>query len=222
MEADWSVELAADDPVVVVPWSVEGSELDEPAEPDQLRLQFLDLRHDPGAIDQIAEAHAEPALRSALLTLNGARSQLWTAKCGLWQSGSQGTDTARTGDHANTVAEIDVREMDAEPADAMFAAGCYIDIVPLDSEAGGSFATMENWLRRLTGQLRRITMRCARADFVLRRSEIRGVQGFAVTWFIEACGATPEGAVHRRTEALALALLIIMAVEPATSRSSAV
>lgn len=219
MEADWSVELAADDPVIVLPWNVEervsGS---APDEPDRLRLQFFDLRHDPAAIDQIAEAQAEPALRSALLTLNQTESRLWTVKCGLWESGSQPADAAEVDVHANVAAEIDPWEMDAEPEDTIFAAGCYIDIVPLDSEAAGSFAIMEKWLRNLTEQLRRVALHCARADFVLRRSEIHGVQGFAVTWFIEACGATWELATLRRGEALAQTLPIVMEVAPATPR----
>ena len=257
MEADWSVELAADDAAILVPWNAvpwnvvpwnvvpwnvvpwSGSSSSSgstsgngpvprtlsgmvagsvPEEPDPMRLQFLDLRHDPAAIEQIAEAHADPALRSALLTLNGPRSRLWTVKCGLWESGSQAADAVPVDVHANVAAEIDPWEMDAEPEDTIFAAGCYIDIVPLDSEAAASFAIMENWLRNLTEQLRRVAMRCARADFVLRRSEIHGVQGFAVTWFIEACGATSELAALRRSEALARALPIVMDVAPATPR----
>jgi hypothetical protein len=109
--------------------------------------------------------------------------------------------------------------MDAEPEDAIFAAGCYIDIVPADAEAGGSFTVMDNWLRSLTGQLRRVAMRCARTDFILRRSEVHGAPGFAVTWFVEACGATSELAGLRRAEALDRALRIVMEVAPASPLS---
>jgi hypothetical protein len=67
MEADWSVALAADDPVIAVPWAA-----------------FVDLRLNQDFIDEIAEAKLNPPLRSALLALNSIGSPLWTAKCDVW------------------------------------------------------------------------------------------------------------------------------------------
>ena len=79
MEADWTVALAADDPVITVPW----------AAPEGVRgCKFVDLRLGGHLIEEIEEARARPALRSALLLLNGAESPLWTAKCDAWASGA--------------------------------------------------------------------------------------------------------------------------------------
>ncbi len=62
MEADWSVALAADDPVITVPWASSAA--------DSCKCQFVDLRLGDYLIDEIEEARARPALRSALLVLN--------------------------------------------------------------------------------------------------------------------------------------------------------
>ncbi len=67
MEADWSVALAADDPVIAVPWAA-----------------FVDLRLNQDFVDEILETKSNPPLRSALLVLNSTESLLWTAKCDAW------------------------------------------------------------------------------------------------------------------------------------------
>ena len=187
MEADWSVELAADDPVIVVPWRA------FPA------VQFIDLRARPQWIDEIEEARNRPALRSALARLNGEDSGLWTAKCDAWiRSGAD-----ESGGAIDPIDSIDPWEMEATAEEARFAAGSYIDILALDLEARGSFAIGERWVRGLAESLRPRVLHSARTDFVLRRAEIHGVAGFGVTWFVEGCGRTAELAELKWAEALA-------------------
>ncbi|HEV2273415.1 MAG TPA: hypothetical protein VGR96_04580 [Acidobacteriaceae bacterium] len=205
MEADWSVELGAEDPVIVVPWQgVEEASRLPMESPAGTGVRFVDLREDPEAIEQIEEARREPSLRSALLALNEAGSPLWTAKCGLW------TRSHQEGIEAGLDAAVDFREMEAEPEEASFAAGCYIDLLPRDAKANASFALQERWIRGMAEQVRGAAMRCARADFVLRHAEVCGVPGFAVTWFMEACGATRELAACRMAQALELTLPLVM------------
>lgn len=67
MEADWSVEIGADLPVIAVPW--EG---------------FIDLRHAPSLANSLEETVAAPALARTLVTLNAAISSVFTSKCDLW------------------------------------------------------------------------------------------------------------------------------------------
>lgn len=68
MEADWSVEIGADLPVIAVPWD-----------------GFVDLRRNPAAdVDYIGEAVAHPALARALETLNAMTSPAFTSKCDCW------------------------------------------------------------------------------------------------------------------------------------------
>lgn len=67
MEADWSVEIGADLPVIDGAW--EG---------------YVDLRNSPDSVALIDEARGYPALRDALLSLNDATSPVLTTKCDVW------------------------------------------------------------------------------------------------------------------------------------------
>jgi hypothetical protein len=189
MEADWSVALAAVDPVIIVPWAASAEDVHQ--------CKFIDLRRDPGLVDQIAETRAKPALRAALLLLNGAASPLWTAKCDAWASSA--------GDGC-----YDPYEMNAEPEETLFGAGSYVDLLPRDSTLLLSFERQERWIRVMTETLRVIPRRAARVEFVLRRAEVDSGPGFAVTWFVEGCGATAQRAEQAWGEAFDRALGVIM------------
>jgi hypothetical protein len=186
MEADWSVALAADDPVVVVPWAAceaEGSR------------RFVDLRGNLNLIDSIAEAQASPPLRNALLVLNSPDSPWLTAKCDAWVT----TDEPR-----------DAYEMDAAPEDTAFIAGSYIDLMARDPEFGGSFPRQEEWLRRITARLRAARARASRVDLILRHAEVEGRSGFAVSWFVEGCGASATVAEQNWANALTLSQAVLI------------
>ncbi len=73
MDADYSIELGADDPVLDFPWS-------DPSG----KLAFVDLKRHPESILQIEEAQAFPELREFLHILNSPLSLLETAKCDAW------------------------------------------------------------------------------------------------------------------------------------------
>lgn len=70
MEADWSVELAAGDPILEMPWS----------SPDGT-LRYQDLRQHPERIPQIPECESYPEFAESLRTLNSPVSPVLTAKC---------------------------------------------------------------------------------------------------------------------------------------------
>jgi hypothetical protein len=191
MEADWSVELAADDPVIVAPWEAGGG------------CRFIDLRRNRAAIDEIEEARREPALRSALVALNGPGSRLWTAKCGLWRGEPE----------AGHLLE-DPREMEAQGDEARFLAGSYIDLLRDGADRNRAFEQHEGWMRELTGALRSERLSCARTDFVIRRADLWDVPGFGVTWYVEGCGATQETAGRRWAEALTHILAAVRETAP--------
>jgi hypothetical protein len=67
MEADWSVEIGSDSPVIDGTW--EG---------------FVNLRGSPDAIESVIEATKCPELREALLALNNKVSSAFTTKCDVW------------------------------------------------------------------------------------------------------------------------------------------
>jgi hypothetical protein len=191
MEADWSVALAADDPVIAVPWASSAG--------DTRKCHFVDLRLGTHLIEEIEEARARPALRSALLLLNSAESQLWTAKCDAWSSSA--VDGAEP---------FDAYEMDAEAGETSFGMGCYVDLLKRDFVLLSSFEHQEQWLRVATEALRIIPANAARVELVLRHAQVEGTCGFGVTWFVEGCGATAPRAAAAWARALNLALPVIM------------
>jgi hypothetical protein len=193
MEADWTVALAPGDPVITVPWAGPG---------DDIRTcKFVDLRLGAHQVDEIEEARSRPALRSALLLLNAATSPLWTAKCDAWTSSvDEGAEP------------FDPYEMDAEAGDVAFGAGSYIDLLPRDVSSLAGFERQERWIRAVTEVLRSTPASAARVELVLRRAEVEGASGFAVTWFVEGCGSTAQRAGQRWAEALDLALAVVMDV----------
>jgi hypothetical protein len=193
MEADWSVELGATDPVITVPWAACGE--DEP------KCRFVDLRLYPHLVAEIEEAQGRTALRSALVLLNGVTSQLWTAKCDVWNRGPEGGDDP-----------FDPYEMDAEPGETAFGAGSYIDLLPRDLEMSQWFDGQERWLRTVTERLRGVPARAARVELVLRRAVVDGVPGYGMTWFVEGCGETAQRAEQAWGGAFDLALAAIMDV----------
>lgn len=67
MEADWTVEIGSELPVIDGSW--EG---------------FVDLRSSPHAVGNLEEARKYASLRDALLTLNGADLPVFTTKCDVW------------------------------------------------------------------------------------------------------------------------------------------
>jgi hypothetical protein len=75
MEADWSVEIGADLPMIVVPWA-----------------SFIDLRLEPAAAYHLQEAVAIPALAQALTQLNQEPSAIFTSKCDFWPIGTSEID----------------------------------------------------------------------------------------------------------------------------------
>src|SRR3954466_13675636 len=73
MQADFSVELGADDHCLEMPW----------ASPDG-RMRYLDLRAQPELLLEISEAIDNRELAEFLSVLNQSGSIVQTAKCDTW------------------------------------------------------------------------------------------------------------------------------------------
>src|SRR5271167_4254693 len=73
MDADFSIELGRDDPVLDFPWK-------DPAG----KLSYVDLKRSPELLAEIEEAEKLPELGEFLRTLNSPRSLVQTAKCDAW------------------------------------------------------------------------------------------------------------------------------------------
>lgn len=163
MEADWSVEIGAGLPVIDADWP-----------------GFVDLRHDTGSIDLIPEAAIEPALRDALVGLNGDASPVFTSKCDVW---------------ALRADEIDTDEFGCVTRDACAAGwASWIDIIARDPQRFASFEAHDAWVRRTTAHLRTDMIPCGRVDLVVRAAVAHEREGFGITLYSAGCGVDTQSA----------------------------
>src|SRR4030088_3261738 len=73
MDADFSIELDREDPVLDFPWK-------DPSG----KLAYVDLKRHPELMVRIGEAERFPELGDFLRAMNSARSMVETAKCDAW------------------------------------------------------------------------------------------------------------------------------------------
>ncbi len=168
---DWSAECAADDPVLVVPWS---------SPPGASSASgFVDLREDPYAAEDIPEAERHPPLLHALRALNAPRSPLFTAKCDAWVIGDP--------DQLEAL-RLDL-DLTAEDARTGFAS--YIDLLWRDRTIFASFHQHEHLAHRLARRSASLDHASALLDCVIRPAllDLAGPQeGFALTLYVKAIG----------------------------------
>ena len=75
MEADFAVELGADDEVLDLPWASADS-----------ALRYYDLKRQPDLLLYVEEAQRVPALGEFLAAINSTASIFETAKCDAWHT----------------------------------------------------------------------------------------------------------------------------------------
>lgn len=75
MQADFAVELGADDETLEMPWAAEGGS-----------PRYCDLKRNPELLPNLEEATRVPELGEFLSNVNSPRSSLETAKCDAWPS----------------------------------------------------------------------------------------------------------------------------------------
>jgi len=73
MDAEFSIELGREDPVLDFPWK-------DPTG----KLAYVDLKRCPELLARIEEAERLPELGEFLRTVNSTRSMVETAKCDAW------------------------------------------------------------------------------------------------------------------------------------------
>jgi hypothetical protein len=105
MDADFSIELGREDPVLDFPWT-------DPAG----KFAYLDLKRRPELMARIEEAEKFPELAEFLRAMNSARSMVETAKCDAWATMELNAEeeiydaTHKFASYVDVVfAEIDVR-----------------------------------------------------------------------------------------------------------------
>ena len=180
MDTDWSIAAGPDDPVLIVPWA-----------DDNANLRFIDLSKDPTQIGLVQEAVKWPELRAALLRLNAAKSQTWTAKCDAW------------------VLSADERELDFGPVPHGF--GAYIDVFIRSPEHFSSLQKQKAMAEKLAADARGLPPTDARADFVLRPALWQEIAGYALTVYAFGFGENKLQARAQWAEALANVTRLVIA-----------
>ncbi|HLY98893.1 MAG TPA: hypothetical protein VKT33_07485 [Candidatus Angelobacter sp.] len=97
MQADYSVELGADDPALELPWQSEDGS-----------LRYFDLRSQPELVLNITEAQNNPDLTAFLTRMNAADFPLQTAKCDTWFSQDITPEEEIFGAHGKFAGYIDL------------------------------------------------------------------------------------------------------------------
>jgi hypothetical protein len=81
MDADFSIELGPDDPVLDFPWT-------DPSG----KLSYFDLKRQPELIARLEESQKFPELAEFLRLINSPRSPFETAKCDAWPTNELSTE----------------------------------------------------------------------------------------------------------------------------------
>ncbi len=202
---DWSAECAADDPVLVVPWSTpanpslpSGSSIS--SAPPGPASHFIDLREDSYAAEEIPEAELHPPLLHALRALNAPRSPLFTAKCDAWII-----------DAADDLSSLRL-ELDLTPEDTRTGFASYIDLLWRDRTIFASFHQYEHLAHRLARRAASLDHPFALLDCVIRPAllDLAGPQeGFALTFYVKALGPDAQTALDNWGAALESAVSLL-------------
>jgi hypothetical protein len=208
MLAEWSVECAPEDPVLVVPWSSDDSEA--PPDPQHLSSapptsRFIDLRENPYDLDHLPEAEQYPPLMHALRALNAARSPVFTAKCDAWNLDSEELEHLRL-------------NLDVLSDDSVSGFASYIDILLRERSLFASFHQNEQYLHRLTRRAEPLDHPYAQLDCIIRPAlvDLTGPhEGFAITLYIKAVGPDAAAASQNWSAALEAVVALVRSKEMA-------
>ncbi len=210
MLAEWSVECAPEDPVLVVPWSEDNSEipssgLHNHSSGSASTLRFIDLRENPYDLDHLPEAEQFPPLMHALRALNAARSPVFTAKCDAWTLDSEELEHLRL-------------NLNFPPEDTPNGFASYIDILLRERSLFASFHQNEQYLHRLTRRAESLDHPYAQLDCIIRPAlvDLTGPQeGFAITLYIKALGPDAPTAYQNWAAGLESVVALIRSKEMA-------
>jgi len=184
MDADFSVELGAEDATLDFPWEAEGTP-----------LRYYDVRRQPELLRFIDEAEKYHELRDFLAAVNSAASLLETAKCDTWveRELSEAEDIYHA--ELKFVSYVDLVFASSGPAPRS-ASGA-----ETPSTARTDFPTHERMVKRLAEMLGRAPRIQSAAEFIIRRCYFRDsaepVSGYYVTFYLSGYGLDDEDARRR-------------------------
>jgi len=188
MDADFSIELGREDPVLDFPWK-------DPAG----KLAYIDLKRRPELMACVEEAEKFPELGEFLRAMNSGRSMVETAKCDAWVTTElSAEEEVYNGSHKSAsyvdvvFSNIDARLSSLRP-----------------SSLRQSLSAHEQFARKLVELLRRAPETPSAAEVCVRRcyfAEEGGVrEGFYCTLYVSGYGN--DGASARQNWAVGLKLM---------------
>jgi hypothetical protein len=174
VDADFSVELGADDDALEFPWS----------SPDG-NLRYYDLKHQPDLLLYVTEANEYQELGRYLSAVNSERSIFLTAKCDVWTEDE--LSEAEEIYEAKTKLGCYIDHLFAEPGDDV-------------DDRRFSFERHERVAERLVELLGRVPPISAAVEFVIRRcyyhlDDEPDIPGYYMTFYLFGYG---EDAIDAR------------------------
>jgi hypothetical protein len=183
MDADFSIELGREDPVLDFPW-------EDPAG----KLAYVDLKRHPELMARIEEAEKFPELGEFLRAMNSARSMVETAKCDAW---------------ATTELSPEEESYDASHKFVSYVDVVFSNIDARQSSLRESLPAHEQFARKLVELLRRVPETPSAAEVCVRRcyfADDGGVrEGFYCTLYVSGYGN--DSVSTRQNWAVALKLM---------------
>jgi len=193
MDADFSIELGREDPVLDFPWK-------DPAG----KLAYVDLKRHPELIARIEEAEKFPELGEFLRAMNSARSMVETAKCDAWATTELSPEEEVYDASHKFVSYVDVVFSNID-----------VRLSSLHQSSSRQFSLRdslpahEQFARKLVELLRRVPETPSAAEVCVRRcyfGEDGGVrEGFYCTLYVSGYGN--DSASARQNWAVALKLM---------------
>ncbi|HEU5400729.1 MAG TPA: hypothetical protein VFU86_05190 [Terriglobales bacterium] len=183
MDAEYSVELGAEDDVLDFPWS----------SPEH-NLRYYDLKHQPDLLLYVSEATEYQELGRYLAIVNSPASELLTAKCDVWE------------EHELSEAEAiyDARVKVSSYIDHLF------DGNGSGEDPRFSFERHEHFARRVIELLSRVPSISAAIEVIIRRCYYHLKDRDALAgyyWTIYLSGYGEDAMAARKRWAIALDLL---------------
>jgi hypothetical protein len=177
MDADFSMELGSDDPVLDFPWK-----------DDAGKLSYVDIKRRPELIDQIAEAQRFRELKSFLCLINSSRTTFETAKCDAWTTKELSAEEEIYGAACKFESYVDMLFSDA--AEGLST--------PMRAERRLSFSDHEQFARKLVELLRRAPDIPSAAEACVRRCFFENgdvaEEGFYFTVYVRGYGCDEAAA----------------------------
>jgi len=188
MDADFSIELGREDPVLDFPWKDSAG-----------KLAYVDLKRHPELIARIEEAERFPELKEFLRVMNSARSMVETAKCDAWATTELSPEEDVYDASHKFVSYVDVVFSNIDVRQSSLR----------ESSLRESLPAHEQFARKLVELLRRVPETPSAAEVCVRRcyfGEDGGVrEGFYCTLYVSGYGN--DSASARQNWGVALKLM---------------